>query len=174
MADVEPIEPLMGKIMDRYNKRPEGWKVLTDNKGSVLILGPKTGYRLRLIPLNPQEYTGVGTKIGKTGEIRDAVQGIPSYGFRPLSSNQTKRLFRTIKEKGAARNRVASELLGSRPVPTWQLKQSKPKAVLTGPVINHPQLNTISRRQQELEKKLSTEAYKLFKKRHPGRAEIYR
>ncbi|MFW6117556.1 MAG: hypothetical protein ACOC6G_03130 [Thermoproteota archaeon] len=174
MADIEPIEPLMSKIMDRYNQTPEGWKVLTDHKGSVIILGPKAGYRLRLIPLNPQQYTGVGTKIGKTGEIRDAVENVPSYGFRPLSNRQTKMLFNTIRQKGKTNHRVAAELLGSKPVPTWQLKESKAKSVLTGPVITHPHLNTISQKQRELEQKLSTEAYKLFNKKYPGRAQIYR
>lgn len=175
MADVEPIESLMGKIMNRYNKKPEGWKVLTNHKGSVLILGPKSGYRLRALPINPREYTGVGVKINKTRKIRNAIKEVPSYGFRPISQKQTKQLFTTLRQKDKARhNKITSEILGRKPVPTGQLKQHNPKAVLTGPVITHPRLNAISEKQRKLERKLSTEAYKLFRKKHPGRAEIYR
>lgn len=174
MVDAEPIESLMSKIMDRYNKRPQGWKVLTDHKGNVLILGPKAGYRLRLVPLNPKEYTGVGTKIDKAGKIRNAVEGFPSYGFRPLSNKQTKLLFSTVRQKGTIHNRLVNKLLGRNPVPTWQLQQNRPKAVLTGPVISQPTLKNISKSQRKLEEKLTAEAYKLFRKRHPGRAATYR
>jgi len=45
----EPIESLMPKIMNQYNNRPEGWSVLTDYKGNLLVLGPNDGYMLRTI-----------------------------------------------------------------------------------------------------------------------------
>ena len=59
-VSAEPIEPLISKIMNQYNKDPEGWSILIDQNLNVLIMGPKVGYRLKLIPLNLQEYTGVG------------------------------------------------------------------------------------------------------------------
>ncbi len=88
----EPIESLMPKIMKRYNSRPVGWNVLRDYKGNFLVLGPSDGYMLKMIPLNPQEHIGVGIKIDDSYEMRRLVEGAPSYGFRPLSTNQTERL----------------------------------------------------------------------------------
>ena len=59
----EPIDQVTNRILDQYNRHPEGWSVLVDSQRNVLVVGPSSGYRLRLVPLNPQEYTGVGTKI---------------------------------------------------------------------------------------------------------------
>jgi len=75
----EPIESLMPKIMNRYNNRPVGWNVLTDYKGNLLVLGPSDGYMLKMIPLNPQEHTGVGMKIDNPKEIRRFVEGLDLF-----------------------------------------------------------------------------------------------
>jgi hypothetical protein len=53
------------------------------------------------------------------------------------------------------------------------LEKKKPKAVLNGPFIGHPDLSTISESQRELEAKLKIESLKLFKKKYPYRASIY-
>ncbi|MCK4434696.1 hypothetical protein KAU92_04335, partial [Candidatus Bathyarchaeota archaeon] len=70
--------------MGQYNKKPEGWTVLIDRKGNMLILNPRVGYRLKLVPLNPREYTGVGVKLNSLNEMQKVTEGVPSYGFRPL------------------------------------------------------------------------------------------
>lgn len=172
--EAEPIESLMDKILDLYDRKPGGWNVLTDLKGNVLILGPQVSYRLKLISLNPYDYTGVGMKIGNEKVVRNSVEGVPSYGFRPLTRKQTKLLFTGIHQHGAVNDGLVKKLLGLSPVPTWQLRDNKQKAILSGPVITHPNLSSISKNQRELEKKLDMEAYKLFRKRFPGRAAIYR
>jgi hypothetical protein len=159
--------------MNQYNKKPEGWTVLTDHKGNVLVLGPKTGYRLKLIPLNPQEYTGVGIEIDGPKEKRRVAEGVPSYGFRPLSNTETEELLNTAHQRYTL-NKLINKLLEIKPVPTGELKKKKPKAVLSGPVITHPNLSAISNSQKELESKLAVEADKLFRKKYPGRAAIYR
>jgi len=158
--------------MSQYDQKPEGWTVLIDPKGNVLVLGPKEGYRLKLIPLNPQEYTGVGLKIDGREEMHRVVEGVPSYGFRPLSSTETKELFNSARQ-GNVQKKLISKLFGMKPVPTWELKKKKPKAVLSGPVIAHPNLSTISKSQRELESKLAIEADKLFRKKYPHRSAIY-
>jgi len=173
-VNVEPIESVMRRIMDQYNKKPEGWSVLTDHKGNVVVLGSRMGYRLKLIALNPQEYTGVGVRIGGTKEMRKVVEGVPSYGFRPLSGVETKKLLSNIHQRGAVQNRLIKKLMGITPVPTWELQKKETKTVLGGPVITHPNLSAISKSQRELEVKLAVEADKLFRKKYPGRAAIYR
>lgn len=172
--NVEPIESLMRRIIDQYNKKPEGWSVLTDDKGNVLVLGPRTAYRLKLIFLNPQEYTGVGVRIGGAKQMRKVVEGVPSYGFRPLSGMETKKLLSTIHQSGTVQNGLIKKLLGIKPVPTWELQKKETKTVLGGPVIAHPNLSAISKSQRELEVKLAVEVDRLFRKKYPGRAAIYR
>jgi hypothetical protein len=56
---IEPIKSLMNEIMSQYNGRPIDWNVLTDYKGNVLILGPKEGYMLKMVSINPKKYTGL-------------------------------------------------------------------------------------------------------------------
>lgn len=168
----ESIESLMPKIMNRYNNQPEGWSVLTDHKGNLLVLGPNDGYMLRMIAINPQEHTGVGMKIDNPQEIRRFVNGSPSYGFRPLSTGQTKKLLNGFRQ-GEKQHRLVSELLERKPLSIPELQKKKPKVVLGGPFISHPDLSTISENQRLLEAKLKIESEKLFRKRYPLRASIY-
>ena len=167
----EPIESLMFKIMNRYNNQPEGWSVLTDHKGNLMVLGPNDGYMMRMIPINPQEHTGVGVKIDNPQEIRKFVNGSPSYGFRTLSTGQTKKLLNGFRQ--GEQHRVVSELLEKKPLSIPELQKRKPKVVLGGPFIRHPDLSTISESQRLLEAKLKVESEKLFRKKYPLRASIY-
>ena len=171
--NAEPIESLVEKIMNRYNKRPLGWATMMDLKGNVLVLGPEEGYMLKLITINPQEHTGVGMEIDNPREIRGLVEGAPGYGFRPLSTAQVEGLLRSFRQPQQG-SRFISEVLEEKPLPTWELKRKRPRAVLSGPVIAHPDLSTISRSQMQLESKLRIEAEKLFGKKYPDRAAIYR
>lgn len=159
--------------MDRYNKNPEGWNIMIDGKSNVLIIGPDIGYRLKLIPLSPQKYTGVGLRIRALEEMRRIVEGVPSYGFRPLTDKDTKEMFNIVYQEGTAQNRLIKKLLRLKPVSTWELQNKGTKAFLSGPVIAHPNLSTISDRQIELEERLAKEANKLFRKKYPERASIY-
>lgn len=170
---VEPVESLMRRVMAQYNRRPEGWSVLTDLRGNVLILGPESGYRLKLIEVNPQEHTGVGVRVGGLEEVRRIVEGTPSYGLRPLSSRETRELLNAIHREDAIPNRLIERLLGMKPVPTSELEERGPKAILSGPIIAHPDLSAISEGQRQLERKLALEADKLFRKKYPERAAIY-
>jgi len=105
--------------------------------------------------------------------VRRLVEGTPSYGLRPLSSGETRELLNAIHREDAIPNRLIERLLGMKPVPTWELEERGPKAVLSGPVIAHPDLSAISESQRQLERKLALEADKLFRKKYPDRAAIY-
>jgi hypothetical protein len=168
----EPIESLIPKIVKRYNNHPVGWNVFKDYKGNFLVLGPSDGYMLKMIPLNPQEYIGVGAKIDDSDEMQKLVEGAPSYGFRPLSTKQTERLLNGLRQE-EKQHRLVSELLDKNPVSIPELEKKKPKAVLNGPFIGHPDLSTISESQRKLEAKLKIESLKLFKKKYAYRAAIY-
>ena len=169
----EPLERITKKIMDRYNRKPEGWNVLTDRRGNILVLGPKSSYMLRLISLGPDRYIGVGAKVGGLEKMRGMVEGTPPYGFRPLSKRKTQVLLTALQRKGRLEKATVKEILGSKPLSTPEIMERRPHAVLSGPVIAHPDLGSISQRQRELERKLALEAFRLFRKRHPLRAEIY-
>lgn len=170
---IEPIESLLNKIMRRYDGRPTGWNVLTDYKGNVLVLGPKEGYMLKMVSINPEKQIGVGMKFDSSYEMRSLVEGGPSWGFRPLSAIQTEELLNGFRH-AEKRKRLISEILERKPVSTLELERKRPKMFLSGPFIRYPDLNFVSKSQKELELKLKIEAEKLFRKKYPYRATIYR
>jgi hypothetical protein len=163
----------MKVIINGYNKDTEGWSVLVDLRGNVLILGPNASYRLKLIPLNPLEYTGVGVQIEDVAELRRTLQGFPTYGLRSVSKTDIKQLFDAISQFETVPETIIKTLLNAKPVPTWRLNMFKQGAVLNGPVAFSPNLNTIVKGQKELERKLEIEAYKLFKRSHSSRVAFY-
>ena len=169
----EPVESLANKIMDQYNRRPVGWTVLRDFKGNVLVSGSKVGYMLKIITINPQEYTGVGARIDNPRELRSIVEGAPLFGYRPLANEQVEELMNSFR-RGKQQNSLISEILEAKPVPTLEIKKRRSSAVLAGPIMTHPDLSTISKSQRELELKLRIGAEKLFREKYPHRAEMYR
>jgi hypothetical protein len=172
-VSIEPVELLANKIMDRYNKDPIGWTVLRDLKGNVLVTSPAEGYMLKIITINPQEYTGIGVKIDSSRELRTLVEGAPSFGYRPLAEMQVEELLNGFRQS-ERNSRLISEFLEKNPVPTLEIQKKRPIAVLTGPVMAHPDISTISKSQRELELRLRIGAEKLFRQKYPHRAEIYR
>jgi hypothetical protein len=172
-VSADPIEFLTKKIMKRYNRHPVGWTVLRDLKGNVLVKGPKEGYMLKMIMINPQEYTGIGVEIDSPLELSALVEGAPLFGYRPLARMQTEDLLNSFRS-GRHQKGLISEILERKPVRALEIEKKRPSAVLTGPIIAHPDLSTISKSQRELELKLRIGAEKLFREKYPSRAEMYR
>jgi len=172
-VSIEPVHTLSNKIIKRYNKQPVGWTVLRDFKGNILIIGPKEGYMLKLVTINPQEYTGVGMKIKSPRHLQKLVKGAPLYGYRPLPNTKAKELITSFNNT-EKQYKIISEILEKNPISTWELEKKKPSLILNGPILSHPDLSTISKSQRKLDLKLKIEAQKLFKKKYPHRAEMYR
>lgn len=171
--NIKPLDQITRRILEQYDKSPEGWSVLSDSKGNVIILGPRSRYRLKLIPLSPNEYTGVGVGMEKSERITRMVEGASPFGFRPVSRQEAKELFGAMSQAGRVDRRVIQGLLGRRPISIKEIMEIKPETLLGGPVIAHPDLSSISRRQRELDEKLAREAEKLFRRKYPLRAGIY-
>jgi hypothetical protein len=172
-VSIEPVDSLSQKIIKRYNKQPVGWNILRDFKGNILIIGPKKGYMLKLVTINPQEYTGVGMQIKNQRHLQKLVKGAPLYGYRPLPNTKAKQLINSFSNTKKQYN-IISELLEKNPISTLEIEQKKPSLILNGPILSHPDLSTISKSQRKLDLKLKIEVQKLFKKKYPHRAEMYR
>lgn len=170
---IEPVDSLSQKILKRYNKQPVGWNILRDFKGNILIIGPNNGYMLKLVPINPQKYTGVGTQIKNPRHLQKLVKGAPLYGYRPLPNAKAKQLINSFNNT-EKQYTIISKLLKNNPLSTREIEQKKPSLILNGPILSHPDLSTISKSQRKLDLKLEIETQKLFKKKYPHRAEMYR
>ena len=169
----ESIDSLSKKIIKRYNNNPVGWTIFRDYKGTILISGPNDGYMLKLITINPNEYTGVGTRIKNHSQIQKLAKGAPQYGYRPIPNSQAIELLSSLQDF-EKQNTIITEILEKNPIPTWKLKKRKPGLILNGPILAHPDLSSISEKQRKLELKLKIEAQRVFNKKYPHRAEMYR
>jgi|YelNatPaOPRAMG01_1025707.scaffolds.fasta_scaffold03505_4 hypothetical protein len=171
--EAKPLEELMKEVLDRYNKRPQGWRVIADQKGNVIVQGPNVIYRVKLLPLSPVEYTGVGVEMSGLESLNVWDKGVPPYGFRPLVGDDVLQFLKALQRGDHMKLEFIRRLLDREPVPTWELTGRGLGGILSGPIISHPDLSSISREQQELDRKLLLEVNRLFWKRQPFRAGIY-
>lgn len=170
----EHLEELSQRIKKSYEKDPKGWNIFTDNKANVIVIGPGEAYGLKLVPISPHRFTGVGVRLEEPVSLRKIRDRIPSAGLRPLSRRDVQKLLGSIQKSREPQRDLVGRILERKPVSMRAIGEIKPRALMTGPIITHPDLGSISERQKEIQKKLAYEADKLFRKEYPMRAGIYR
>jgi len=186
VLEVRSVEEIMKEVVEGYNRRPKGWQIASDGRGNALVVGPDSGFRLKLMMVNPAESIGVGASIEDVDEIRRGM-GIGtgagagtgaglSCGFRPLSASTAQEIMESMKDASAvARGQeMVRRILATDPVPTWKLQEQGMGAVISGPYIAHPDLRMVSKGQSELDARLSAEVDRAFRAKYPMRASIYR
>jgi len=169
----KPIELVLREIMKQYNEVPDGWNVLADHSGNILVMGPDSSFWLRTVSLSPYSYIGVGVEVDRSRRIERIVEGTPPYGLRPLSKSEAKRLLDSFRGKSESQGKIIEELLSVKPASAQDIEERNPEAVISGPILGHPDLGAISSKQRELERRLAVEADRLFRERYPMRAGIY-
>ena len=85
MTDPEPAEKIVPRILKQYSERPRGWHIMNTPRGEVLVLSSDSAFQLKLIPLNPREFTGAGVELPESNDIVDSIRTSPEFGLRPLS-----------------------------------------------------------------------------------------
>lgn len=182
--EVRSVEEIMKEVVEGYNRRPKGWQIASDGRGNALVVGPDSGFRLKLMMVNPAESIGVGASIEDVDEVRRGMGigtgagtgGGLSCGFRPLSASTAQEIMESMKDASAvARGQeMVRRILATDPVPTWKLQEQSMGAVIGGPYIAHPDLRMVSKGQSELDARLSAEVDRAFRAKYPMRASIYR
>ena len=71
MTDPEPAEKIVPRIIEQYSERPRGWHIMNTPRGEVLVLSSDSAFQLKLIPLNPREFTGAGVELPESNDIVD-------------------------------------------------------------------------------------------------------
>lgn len=166
-SEIIAADELIREIFEKYNKKPSGWQVAADPKGNALVIGPDSGYRLKLMMVSPTESIGCGARI-EGEELAGTIASGYMCGFRPVPP----RLISEAAEGGRGFEWV-KQVLENDPVPLDKIG-SGAQAVLGGPFLQHPDLRLISRRQRELDERLAREVEREFRRRYPLRASIYR
>ncbi|MFX0116325.1 MAG: hypothetical protein ACFFB3_17375 [Candidatus Hodarchaeota archaeon] len=170
---IEPLDLLLKKIMAQYNRNPESWKVLIDQKGNVIVLGAEANYHLKLIHVNPMKFVGVGAQIPETNRLQQLTSGTYSYGFRALTPKDTNHLLGAMGQEEYPPSQILHDVLNRTPLSLNEIQKSKETTILAGPLLAHSDLGRISSSQRELERRLSLEAEKLFRRKYPFRSSMY-
>ena len=172
MTKAEPVEEIISRIQSMYAEKPRGWKVMSTPRGDMLVLGPDSAFQLKMIPLNPQEFTGAGIELPSPQVALNIVKSSPEFGLRPLSGRDFERIIQSLTQPDIARPSLES-ILRRAPMSPLDLDRIKSSHLLTGPILARPDFASLSPEMSKLTNMLDKEAEKTFRERYPMRAGMY-
>jgi hypothetical protein len=145
VTDPEPIEKIMPRILKQYSERSRGWHIMSTPRGEMLILSSDSAFQLKLIPLNPFEYTGAGVELPESSDTAEEIRASPEFGLRPLDE---------------------TDLQGED-------LSTTDGHILRGPVLTRPDLGSLSPEILKRQLSLDRSAERTFRRRYPDRAGMY-
>ncbi|TFG26882.1 hypothetical protein EU527_19210 [Candidatus Thorarchaeota archaeon] len=172
MNEPEPAEEIVPRILKRYSERPRGWRIMNTPRGEVLVLSSDSAFQLKLIPLNPVEFTGAGIELPDSNETVERIRSSPEFGLRPISDIDMQNIANAMGGSEEARREV-HEVLQRAPLSLEDLSTSKSSHILQGPVLTRPDLGSLSPEILKMQMTLDRSAQKIFRDRHPMRAGMY-
>jgi len=140
-------------------------------RGEMLILSSDSAFQLKLIQLNPFEFTGAGVELPESSETADSIRSSPEFGLRPLNETDLQGLINTLT--GSAEPSISlGDILKRTPrsIDDMSLKASH---VLRGPVLTRPDLGSLSPEILKRQLSLDRSADKIFRRKYPMRAGMY-
>jgi len=168
----EPAEEIVPRILRRYSERPRGWRIMNTPKGEVLVLSSDSAFQLKLIPLNPLEFTGAGIELPESNDVVERIRSSPEFGLRPINETDMQNIANAMGGSEEAR-RELREVLERTPLSLDDLSASKSSHILQGPVLTRPDLGSLSPDILRMQTELDRRAQKIFRDRHPMRAGMY-
>ncbi|MFW9977664.1 MAG: hypothetical protein ACFFEJ_06250 [Candidatus Thorarchaeota archaeon] len=172
MTDIEPADEIVPRILSQYSKSPRGWRVLSTPRGEMLVVGPDSAFQLKLISLNPMEFTGAGIELSDSNAAIDRLRESPEYGLRPLDNLDIQKLLESMTDPAASRLHLES-IIQRDPIVPKDIERTSAEHLLTGPVFTRPDLGSISPDVLKIQDSLERSAQSIFKKRYPMRAGMY-
>jgi hypothetical protein len=172
VTDPEPAEEIVPRILEQYSERPRGWHIMNTPRGEVLVLSSDSAFQLKLIPLNPREFTGAGIELPESNDIVDSIRTSPEFGLRPVSETDLQGIAQSIQTNQDARQEIG-EILSRTPLSIEDLSSNQSSHILRGPVLTRPDLGSLSPEILKMQMSLDKSAQKTFRKRYPMRAGMY-
>ncbi|MCK4567722.1 MAG: hypothetical protein KAU48_10470, partial [Candidatus Thorarchaeota archaeon] len=144
MTDPEPAEKIVPRILKQYSERPRGWHIMNTPRGEVLVLSSDSAFQLKLIPLNPREFTGAGVELPESNDIVDSIRTSPEFGLRPLSEADLQGIVTSMSSGDENARQEVAEILSRTPLSLEDLSTNESSHILRGPVLTRPDLGSLS------------------------------
>ncbi|MFW9954081.1 MAG: hypothetical protein ACFFD3_05975 [Candidatus Thorarchaeota archaeon] len=140
--------------------------------GEMLVVGPSSAFQLKLIPLNPREYTGAGAELSDSNTTIESLRSSPEFGLRPLHLTDIENLVEAMSDPVLSQKHLAS-IIRRDPILPADIQKQKVDHLLTGPVLTRPNLSSLSPDIMSLQRSLEKSAHRVFRDRYPMRAGMY-
>ena len=141
-------------------------------RGEMLVLSSDSAFQLKLIPLNPYEFTGAGVELPESCDAVDSIRSSPEFGLRPLSESDIHGILNSLTgEKGPKLS--LDDILRRTPRSIEDISADTPSPILRGPVLMRPDLGSLSPEILKRQLSLDRSAEKTFRKRFPERAGMF-
>jgi hypothetical protein len=138
----------------------------------MLVLSSDSAFQLKLIPLNPYEFTGAGVELPESCDAVDSIRSSPEFGLRPLSESDLHGILNSLTgEKGPKLS--LNDILRRTPRSLEDISAETPSPILRGPVLMRPDLGSLSPEILKRQLSLDRSAEKTFRKRFPERAGMF-
>ena len=141
-------------------------------RGEVLVLSSDSAFQLKLIPLNPREFTGAGVELPESNDTVDSIRTSPEFGLRPVSEEDLQGIATSLSGNQDAREEIG-EILSRTPLSLEDLSSNQSSHILRGPVLSRPDLGSLSPEILKMQQSLDRSAQKTFRKKYPMRAGMY-
>ncbi len=141
-------------------------------RNEMLVLSSDSAFQLKLIPLNPYEFTGAGVELPESCDAVDTIRSSPEFGLRPLSESDLHGIINSITGTQGPRLSL-DDLLKRTPRSIDDISADTPAPILRGPVLMRPDLGSLSPDILKRQLSLDRSAEKTFRRRFPERAGMF-
>ena len=138
----------------------------------MLVLSSDSAFQLKLIPLNPYDFTGAGVELPESCDTVDTIRSSPEFGLRPLSEPDLQGIVNSITGDQGPKLSL-DDILRRTPRSIEDISADTPSPILRGPVLMRPDLGSLSPDILKRQLSLDRSAEKTFRRRFPERAGMY-
>jgi hypothetical protein len=140
-------------------------------RGEMLVLSSDSAFQLKLIPINPYEFTGAGVELPESCDTVETIRSSPEFGLRPLSESDLHGILNSITGEGPKLG--LDDILKRVPQSIDDISADTPSPILRGPVLMRPDLGSLSPEILKRQISLDRSAERTFRRRFPERAGMF-
>ena len=138
----------------------------------MLIIGPDSAFQLRLVQVNPREFTGVGTEVPRSSKEIERITESPEFGLRAITDADIQEIVQSLTSQIDVRPKLQS-IIQRNPLVHDEIRDTGADLFLSGPVLTTPDFKSLSVETLKLQKSLERDAMETFRRKYPHRAGMF-